>query len=260
MANRRFKFIAGPCVIENEEITVKIAHGLYNIVKEFNNVDFYFKGSFDKANRSSVNSFRGPGIKKGLKILQHIKDKFGFKITTDVHLPSQVEEVSKVADIIQIPAFLCRQTDLLLAAGTSGKIINVKKGQFLSPYEVKNIIDKVYSTGNKKVWLTERGSSFGYNRLVVDMTSIPIMKKFNVPVIIDATHSVQLPGAGGDRTLGNREFVPIIARAGIAAGADGLFMETHFDPNSSPSDAANIYPLNGTKKLLKKILEIFSIL
>ncbi|MCD6579760.1 3-deoxy-8-phosphooctulonate synthase [bacterium] len=260
MTKKKFKFIAGPCVIENRDITIKIAKGLKQVIKDLDNIDFYFKASFDKANRSSVNSFRGPGMEKGLDILREVKEKFGFKITTDIHLPSQIDPISKVADIIQIPAFLCRQTDLLLAAGGSGKTINVKKGQFLSPYEVKNIIEKVGSTGNKKIWITERGTTFGYNKLVVDMTSIPIMKEYNVPVIIDATHSVQLPGAGGNRTLGNREFVPIIAKAAISAGADGLFIETHFDPDSSPSDAANIYPLSSVKKLLKKVLEIFYIL
>ena len=260
MAKKKFKFIAGPCVIENRDITLKIAKGLQRTIKGFDNIDFYFKASFDKANRSSVNSFRGPGLKEGLKILKEIKEKLGFKIITDIHLPSQVERVSKVADVLQIPAFLCRQTDLLVVAGRSGRTVNIKKGQFLSPYEVKNIIDKIYSTGNKRVWITERGTTFGYNRLVVDMTSIPIMKKYNVPVIIDATHSVQLPGAGGDKTLGNREFIPTIAKSAIGAGADGLFIETHYDPDSSPSDAANIYPLNSVKKLLKKVLEIFYIL
>jgi 2-dehydro-3-deoxyphosphooctonate aldolase (KDO 8-P synthase) len=254
-----FKFIAGPCVIEDESLTYEIAARLKEITSKFS-VDFYFKASFDKANRSSIGSYRGPGIEKGIEILSHIKDKLKIKITTDVHLPSQIEIVKDVADVLQIPAFLCRQTDLIIKAAETMKTVNIKKGQFLSPYEVKNIIDKVRSVGNSSVWITERGTTFGYNRLVVDMTGIPIMKKFGVPIIIDATHSVQMPGAGEGITLGNREFVPTIACSAVAAGADGVFLEVHPSPNRSPSDSANIYYLDKTKKLLKKLLTIYSIL
>ncbi|HOL21717.1 MAG TPA: 3-deoxy-8-phosphooctulonate synthase [bacterium] len=251
-----FCLIAGPCVIENERMVFYTAENLKKICEK-EKVPFIFKASFDKANRSSIRSFRGPGIKKGLEILAKVKEKFEIPITTDVHCYTQIIPVADVVDIIQIPAFLCRQTDLLVAAGKTGKVVNVKKGQFLSPWEVKNIIEKVVSTGNKKVVITERGTSFGYNNLVSDFRSIPIMRSFGYPVIFDATHSVQQPGGLGKCSGGNREFVPYLAKAAMAVGCDGIFAEVHPDPARALSDSSNMLNINEMKKLLAELKDIY---
>lgn len=253
-----FFLISGPCVIESEEMVMDIASKLKDITCELK-IDYYFKASFDKANRTSVDSFRGPGIDEGIEILKKVKNELQLKICTDIHEPWHADKVKEVADIIQIPAFLCRQTDLLVAAGKTGKIINVKKAQFLAPWDMGNVVKKVESTGNKNIMLCERGTSFGYNNLVVDMTSIPEMKKFGYPVVFDATHSVQKPGGNGNSTGGNREYVPYLAKAAISAGADGIFMEVHPDPEKALSDGTNSLYLKDVKKLLttlKKLKEI----
>ncbi len=257
--------IAGPCVIESRENVFKIAEALEEY-REDRRIDFYFKASFDKANRTSLESFRGPGLKKGLKILREVKEAFGYKILTDVHETWQVREVAEVADVLQIPAFLCRQTDLLVEAAKTDRIVNIKKGQFMNPADMRYSVSKVlltrgfkksdYETSKKAgVWLTERGSSFGYGNLVVDMRSLVIMRNF-APVIFDATHSVQMPGAEGGKSGGKREFVAPLARAAAAVGVDGFFFETHFDPSSALSDGANMLPLEG---LRESVREIFSI-
>jgi 2-dehydro-3-deoxyphosphooctonate aldolase (KDO 8-P synthase) len=255
-----FLLIAGPCVIENYNITFNIAKTLKNIARELN-IPFIFKSSFDKANRTSVESFRGPGFTEGLDILKKIKKELGVKIVSDIHLPEQAADASKVLDIIQIPAFLCRQTDLISAACKTGKPVNIKKGQFLSPYECKNIINKAEQSGSNSISITERGTTFGYNNLVVDFRSIDIVRKMGVPVIFDATHSVQLPGGGIDSSAGNREFIPVLSRAAIAAGADGLFIETHPEPDNALCDGPNSIKLNDVKELLimlKNIREAMS--
>ena len=222
----KFTLIAGPCVIESEENVMQIAETVKEITERLD-LDYYFKASFDKANRTSISSYRGPGIKKGLEILQKVKDTYGLKICTDIHEPWQAEKAAQVADIIQIPAFLCRQTDLLVAAAKTGKTINIKKAQFLAPWDMKNVVTKVEESGNHNIMLCERGTSFGYNTLVVDMTGIVEMKKFGYPVVMDATHSVQKPGGKGNATGGNRAYVEPLAKAAIAAGADALFFEVH---------------------------------
>ena len=250
--------IAGPCVIESEENTLMIARELKKIA-ERKKVDFFFKASFDKANRTNINSYRGPGIEKGIKILKKIKKDLNVKICTDIHEPWQAEKIAEVADIIQIPAFLCRQTDLLIAASQTGKIINVKKAQFLAPWDMKNVVEKIISTGNKQVMLCERGTSFGYNTLVVDMTGIVEMKKLGYPVVIDATHSVQKPGGRGTSTGGNREYVEPIAKAAIAAGADALFFEVHPNPDKALSDGPNMVKLDEFEGLLNRIIKIYNI-
>lgn len=250
-----FKLLAGPCVIEDEYMVMRIAENIKKITDELS-IDYYFKASFDKANRTSVHSFRGPGLKEGLKILKKVKDTYGVKIVTDIHEPYQAEVVSSVVDIIQIPAFLCRQTDLLLSAGRTGKIINVKKAQFLAPWDMKNVVQKIEETGNKNIILCERGTTFGYNNLVVDMTSIVEMKKFGYPVIFDATHSVQKPGGKGDKTGGNREYVEYLSRAAVAVGVDGLFMEVHPEPDKALSDGPNMIEISRLKQILEKILQI----
>ncbi|WP_277934974.1 3-deoxy-8-phosphooctulonate synthase [Parablautia intestinalis] len=247
--------IAGPCAIENEEITMEIAENLKKISAELD-IEFYFKASFDKANRTSIESFRGPGMEQGLKILQKVKKTYDLKIVTDIHEPYQAEPVAEVADIIQIPAFLCRQTDLLIAAAKTGKCINVKKAQFLAPWDMKNVVHKLEESGNRNIMLCERGTSFGYNTLVVDMTSIFEMKKNGYPVIFDGTHSVQKPGGSGKATSGNREYVPYLVKAAIAAGADGVFLETHPSPDNALSDGANMIPISWLPGLLKKCIEI----
>lgn len=248
--------ISGPCVIESEKMTMYIAEKLKKITEQLG-IDLFFKASFDKANRTSISSYRGPGIEEGLRILELVKDTYQLKICTDIHEPWQAEKVAKVADIIQIPAFLCRQTDLLLAAGKTGKIVNIKKAQFLAPWDMKNVAEKVESTGNKNIMLCERGSIFGYNNLIVDMTSIPEMKKIGYPVVIDATHSVQKPGGNGTSTGGNREYVPFLAKAAIAAGADGIFMEVHPEPDKALSDGANSVRLDVVEAILKEIKKIY---
>lgn len=255
-ASNNFLLIAGPCVIESEKSTFDIASTLKKITAKLD-IPFIFKTSYDKANRTSIKSYRGPGIKKGLKILQKIKEELNIKILTDIHNKEEVWEAAEVADIIQVPAFLCRQTDIITTAGKSGKIVNIKKGQFLSPWEVKNIIEKLESVHCKKILITERGTSFGYNNLVVDFRSIPIIKEFGYPVIFDATHSVQMPAAKGKTTGGDRRFVPYLAKASLAAGADGIFMEVHQNPDLALSDGPNMYPLNKVEELLIKLKRIF---
>ncbi len=247
--------IAGPCVLEDETSTLAIAERLVDICAEVG-LPLIFKGSYDKANRTSVAAYRGPGLKKGLRILKKVKETFNIPVVSDVHEADQVEEAAEVLDILQIPAFLCRQTDLILKAAGTGKAVNIKKGQFLAPTDVGNIINKAISTGNKNIMITERGTSFGYNNLVVDFRSLPIMRDYGYPVIFDATHSVQRPGGGGDKTLGDSQFVPSLIRAAMAVGCDGLFIETHLDPSKSPSDGANMVRLDDLAAVLKQAKEI----
>src|SRR6201997_5109327 len=242
--------IAGPCVIESEGHAFMMAEKLGAVAGELG-VPYIFKASYDKANRSSVSSYRGPGLKNGLKILAKIKKRTGLAVLTDVHQTSEVEAAAEVCDILQIPAFLARQTDLLIAAGKSGRIVNIKKGQFLSPWDMDNVAEKVESTGNRKIILTERGTSFGYQNLVVDMRSFPVMQKTGYPVVYDATHSVQLPGGQGHESGGQPEFIEPRARAGVAAGVDGIFLETHDNPAAALSDGANALPLARLPELLK---------
>jgi len=249
--------IAGPCVIEEESVVFEVAEHLKKLSEEFSEFDFVFKSSFDKANRSSHKSFRGPALEEGLKVLQKVKEEFGLRITTDVHETWQVKPTAEVVDIIQIPAFLCRQTDLLLEAGRSGKPVNVKKGQFLAPWDAKNIVEKLRFAGAVDYYLTERGASFGYNNLVVDFRSLVIMRSFS-KVIFDATHSVQLPGGGGDRSSGQREFVLPLIRAAVAVGVDGLFMETHPDPDRALSDGPNMIPLKDLRAVLETVQRILN--
>jgi 2-dehydro-3-deoxyphosphooctonate aldolase (KDO 8-P synthase) len=244
--------IAGPCVIESEAHAMSMAEQLGAITAELG-VPYIFKASYDKANRSSGSSFRGPLLKEGLRILDKIKERTGLPILSDVHDISQVGPAAEVCDILQIPAFLCRQTDLLLAAGRTGRVVNVKKGQFLSPWEIGNAAEKIASTGNEKIILTERGTSFGYQNLIVDMRSFPIMCKLGYPVVFDVTHSVQLPGGEGKSSGGQPEFIEPLARAGAAVGIDGLFLEVHENPPKALSDGANALPLAQFKPLLQKI-------
>ena len=245
--------IGGPCVIESRDHSLKIAESIISITDSLN-IPFIFKSSFDKANRSASDSFRGPAIQEGLQILSDVKKELGVPVLTDVHLPDQCKEVSEVVDVLQIPAFLCRQTDLLYEAGKTGKVVNIKKGQFLAPDKMRFAADKVLSAGNKNILLTERGTSFGYG-LVSDMTSIPIMAKNGYPVIFDATHSAQLPG--GDKTTGgNRKIIPTIAKAAVAAGCNGLFMEIHDNPDKAKSDAATQWPLDELESLLSIIIKV----
>ena len=253
---KKLMVIAGPCVIESEEMVMQIAKQMKEICDRLD-VEYYFKASFDKANRTSISSFRGPGIEEGIKILKKVKDTYALKIVTDIHEPWQAEVVSDVVDIIQIPAFLCRQTDLLVAAAHTGKIINVKKAQFLAPWDMKNVVTKIEESGNKNIMLCERGTSFGYNTLVVDMTGIQEMKKFGYPVVFDATHSVQKPGGKGNATGGNREYVEPLAKAAIAAGADALFFEVHPDPDNALSDGPNMVYLNEFEDMMKRILKVY---
>jgi len=250
--------IAGPCVIEDEAITLEVALFLKKTGEELD-IPVIFKTSYDKANRTSLNSFRGPGIEKGLEVIQKVKDTTGLPVLSDVHNPGEVEKAARVLDVIQIPAFLCRQTDLVLAAAQSGIPVNIKKGQFLSPWEMEQTIEKATSTGNRNLLLTERGTFFGYNNLVVDMRSIALMKGFGFPVIFDATHSVQLPGGGGTCSGGQREFVSHLSRAAVAAGADGVFIEVHPDPDSALCDGPNSLPLHELKPLLTMLKEIHSV-
>ena len=247
--------IAGPCVVENEEHAHKMAGAIKTACGNAG-LDFVYKSSFDKANRSSIESFRGDGLDFGLGVLDGVKKEHGVEVITDVHEPWQVEKVAGVADIIQIPAFLCRQTDLLIAAAKSGKAVNVKKGQFLAPWDAKNIVEKIRSAGNNKVMLTERGASFGYNNLVVDLRSFPIMRGFDVPVVFDTTHSLQLPGGLGKATDGQAEFIEHFARSAVACGVDAVFMEVHDDPANAPSDGPNQLPLEKFEPLLNMLRDI----
>lgn len=248
--------IAGPCVIESEENIMLIAERIKEITERLK-LDYYFKASFDKANRTSISSYRGPGIEEGLRILQKVKNRYGLRIVTDIHEPWQAEKVAEVADIIQIPAFLCRQTDLLSAAAKTGKMINVKKAQFLAPWDMGNVIKKLESFGAEKIMVCERGTSFGYNTLVVDMTGIIEMKKFGYPVVMDATHSVQKPGERGDVSGGNRDYVEPLAKAAVAAGADALFFEVHPNPDTALSDGANMVELDAFEGLLERVLRVY---
>ncbi|MBN1787902.1 MAG: 3-deoxy-8-phosphooctulonate synthase [Sedimentisphaerales bacterium] len=250
--------IAGPCVIETEPICLDIASRLSQISKK-TGIDIIFKASFDKANRSSLDSYRGPGIERGLEILAKVKKVTSLAVITDVHEVYQAIEAAQVVDCLQVPAFLCRQTDLLLACGKTGLPVNVKKGQFISPAEMGNVVEKIRSTGNDNILLTERGTFFGYNRLVNDMTAIPAMKQLGCPVVFDATHSTQQPGGEGNQSGGTRDMAPVLAKAAIAAGADGLFIEVHTDVEKSKSDSTSIMPIEWVEKLLtdcKKIREI----
>jgi 2-dehydro-3-deoxyphosphooctonate aldolase (KDO 8-P synthase) len=253
---RQLFLIAGPCVIENEKLCRTVAASLVKTCKQLG-IFYVFKASFDKANRTSGKSFRGPGIENGLKTLANIRAEFGVPVLTDVHNEAQAAAAGEVVDILQIPAFLCRQTDLIAAAVATGKIVNLKKGQFLSPQEMGRVAEKARLAGAKKILLTERGTTFGYNNLVADMRSIPIMKSFGFPVIFDATHSVQLPGGGGDRTTGQREFAPVLAKAALAVGANGLFIETHPKPDEALSDGPNMIPLGEMKKVLDELEKIY---
>lgn len=248
--------IAGPCVIETEKNIMLIAERIKKIAEQLD-LNYYFKASFDKANRTSISSYRGPGIEGGLQILRKVKDTYGLRICTDIHEAWQAEKAAEVADIIQIPAFLCRQTDLLVAAAKTGKIINVKKAQFLAPWDMENVVRKLEKTGNKNIMLCERGTTFGYNSLVVDMTGIIEMKKFGYPVVMDATHSVQKPGGKGIATGGNRSYVEPLAKAAIAAGADALFFEVHPDPDNALSDGPNMVKLDEFQGVLERILKVY---
>lgn len=242
-------FIAGPCVIEDEGMVLETASELRKI-SEFHHVPVIFKASYDKANRTSVSSYRGPGIEEGLRILEKVKVKTGLPLLTDIHHPEEAARVKDIIDIIQIPAFLCRQTDILIAAGITGNAVNIKKGQFLSPWDMKNAVEKIESTGNKSIILTERGTMFGYNNLVVDMRAISVMKSFGYPVVFDATHSVQLPGGVGNASGGQSEFIVPLSRAAVAAGCRGIFMEVHPDPSKALSDKATQFPLKDAGKFM----------
>ncbi len=247
--------IAGPCVIEDESTTREIAARLVGLTQH-RPLKLVFKASFDKANRTSVSSFRGPGLQEGLSILAKVRDEFEIPVTTDIHNPAQATAAAEVCDVLQIPAFLCRQTDLVLAAGQTGKCVNVKKGQFMAPADMVHIVSKLRSVGCRDMLLCERGTFFGYGRLVNDMRSLPQMRELGVPVIFDATHSVQEPGGLGGATGGNRAMVPILARAAVAVGIDGLFIETHPEPDRSPSDGANMVPLDQLDEMFDEILRI----
>ncbi|PYS69119.1 MAG: 3-deoxy-8-phosphooctulonate synthase [Acidobacteria bacterium] len=251
----RLTIIAGPCVVESPEHALMMARECSSRAREAG-LDFVFKSSFDKANRSSIKSFRGLGMEAGLEVLQHIKEEVGVPVLTDVHDVSQVEPVAKVVDVLQIPAFLCRQTDLILEAVKSGKVVNVKKGQFLAPQDARNIVDKVREAGGERLLLTERGATFGYNNLVVDMRSFPIMRGFGVPVVFDVTHSLQLPGGLGDATGGQSEYIEFLARAGVACGVDAVFMEVHDCPEKALSDGPNALPLDRMQGLLNILRDI----
>ena len=253
----RLILIAGPCVIENEELCLRVASALKKTCDRLG-ILYVFKASYDKANRTSANSFRGPGLEQGLGVLAKVRARLGVPILTDVHTETQTVTAAQVVDILQIPAFLCRQTDLIEAAVRTGKVVNLKKGQFLSPQEMGQVAAKAESAGARKLLLTERGTTFGYHNLVADMRSIPIMRQFGFPVIFDATHSVQLPGGGGERSSGQREFAPVLARSALAAGANGIFIETHPEPERALSDGPNMIPLASMPVLLKSLLRVYS--
>lgn len=254
-----FKLIAGPCVIEGEKMVMQVAEQMKRVTDALG-IPYTFKASFDKANRTSITGYRGPGIEEGMKILEKVHHELELPICTDIHEPWQAKVAAEVCDIIQIPAFLCRQTDLLVAAAKTGKCINIKKAQFLASWDMKNCVEKVRQSGNDNIMLCERGTTFGYNTLVVDMTGIRVMKEFGVPVIFDATHSVQKPGGNGTSTGGNREYVEYLAKAAIAVGADGLFVETHPDPDNAKSDGPNMVRLADMKEMLEKVQRIYNVL
>jgi 2-dehydro-3-deoxyphosphooctonate aldolase (KDO 8-P synthase) len=254
-AGRPLVLIAGPCVIESEEATLRHAERLLTICNGLS-MPLIFKASYDKANRTSIGAFRGPGLKEGLRILAKVKESLGLPVLSDIHSIEQIAPAAEVLDVLQIPAFLCRQTDLLIAAARCGRVINVKKGQFLAPWDMKNVAGKLAASGNENIILTERGVSFGYNNLVVDMRSFPIMRASGYPVVFDATHSVQLPGGQGESSGGQREFVEYLSRAAVAAGIDGIFMEVHEDPDKALCDGPNSIPLSELAFLLKKLRAI----
>lgn len=252
-----FTLIAGPCAMESEEICMQTATEIKRITDKLG-IPYVYKTSFDKANRTSISSYRGLGMEEGLRILQKVKDEVGVKVTTDIHESWQAEPVAKVVDIIQIPAFLCRQTDLLVAAAKTGKTVNVKKAQFLAPWDMKNVVGKLEDSGCKDIMVCERGTTFGYNNFVVDMTSLVEMKSFGYPVVFDATHSVQKPGGKGTSSDGNREFVEYLAKAAIAVGVDALFMEVHPDPDNAKCDGPNMVKLSDLEGLLTKLVDIYN--
>lgn len=254
----KLTILAGPCAAESMDILRKTAEGLKKACEELD-INYVFKSSYDKANRSSINSYRGPGIEKGLEMLAKIKEEFDLPIVTDIHTPDQAAVAAEVADIIQIPAFLCRQTDLLVAAAKTGKIVNIKKGQFLAPQQMKSLVKKVEDSGNNQIMLTDRGTTFGYGNLVVDFRAIPIMKEFGYPIVFDATHSVQMPGSNGDSTGGDRRFVPTLAKCAMAAGAEVLFFEVHPNPDIALCDGPNMLALSDAKEVFKKCKEIFEV-
>ena len=258
-ANRPLVLIAGPCVIENESATLRHAERLMAICNGLS-IPLIFKASYDKANRTSVNAFRGPGMREGLAILRKVRESLGVPVISDIHSIEQVAPAAEVLDVLQIPAFLCRQTDLLVAAAKSGRVINVKKGQFLAPWDMKNVAGKIAASGNENIILTERGASFGYNNLVVDMRSFPVMRATGYPVVFDATHSVQLPGGQGDSSGGQREFVEYLSRAAVATGVDGVFMEVHEDPDKALCDGANSIPLAELPGLLKMLKAVDAVI
>lgn len=253
----RLTLIAGPCVIENERLCLQVAETLRRVCARLG-IHYVFKASYDKANRTSARSFRGPGLEAGLKVLARVRAECHVPVLTDVHTETQAAAAAEVVDVLQIPAFLCRQTDLIAAAARTGRILNLKKGQFLSPLEMGQVVEKARAFGAKRILVTERGTTFGYNNLVVDMRSIPILKRSGCPVIFDATHSVQLPGGAGDKSAGQREFAPVLARAALAAGADGLFIETHPQPDRALSDGPNMIPLAEMPRRLREFLRIFN--
>jgi 2-dehydro-3-deoxyphosphooctonate aldolase (KDO 8-P synthase) len=250
--------ICGPCVIESEAHAMETAEYLTLLMQELG-LQFIYKSSYDKANRSSYQSFRGPGIQKGLQILARIRREFDIPVLTDVHSPQEAVMASEVCDVIQIPAFLCRQTDLITAAGQTGAVVNVKKGQFMAPGDMQNVVDKLEATGNVKIILTDRGTSFGYNNLVSDMRAIPIMKEMGYPVCYDASHSVMQPGGNGTSSGGQRQFIPTLARAAVAAGCDSIFIEAHPNPEEAKSDKETVYPFSGLKELLMDLQRIYGI-
>lgn len=254
---RRLLLIAGPCVVESESLCLRVADALQKLCRKLG-IHYVFKASYDKANRTSGKSFRGPGIAEGLRVLAKVRERFGVPVLTDVHAETQVAAAANVADLLQIPAFLCRQTDLIHACVRTGRIVNLKKGQFLSPLEMGQVVAKAREAGGRRLLVTERGTTFGYNNLVADMRSIPLLKQLGCPVIFDATHSVQLPGGGGDKSGGQREFAPVLARCAMAAGADGLFIETHPNPDKALSDGPNMIPLAEMPKLLASLLKVRS--
>jgi len=256
-APRRLVLIAGPCVIESERLCLRVASTLKKTCNRLG-ISYVFKASFDKANRTSAKSLRGPGLEAGLEVLARVRTEIGVPVLTDIHTETQAAIAGEIVDILQIPAFLCRQTDLIEAAVLTGKIVNLKKGQFLSPPEMGQVVEKAKRAGGAKILLTERGTTFGYNNLVADMRSIPILRRLGFPVIFDATHSVQLPGGGGDKSGGQREFAPVLARAALAAGANGVFVETHPQPHRALSDGPNMIPLAEMPDLLRGLLKVFN--
>lgn len=255
---RPLAVMCGPCVIESEEHCLRAAETLLSLF-ESAAIPLIFKSSYDKANRSSYNSFRGPGLDEGLRILERVKNEFGLPVVSDIHSPEEATAAASVCDILQIPAFLCRQTDLVVAAANTGAVVSVKKGQFMAPWDMGNVVNKIRSAGNENIILVDRGTTFGYNNLVSDMRAIPVMQKFGVPVCFDATHSVQLPGGLGNASGGQREFIPVLAKAAVAAGANCLFIEAHPDPARAKSDADSVLPFDELPKLLDKLKQLYEV-